>query len=127
MVLDGHFSDWLPVLSGVPKGSVFGPILFIVYINDLDGNLNSYVLKFADDAKILSEVSSLDKVVNLQSDLDKLYESSEDCQMMFNDQKSKYLHIGHKNTYGSHSIGGVEATNSSYQRDLRVIIDESLN
>ena len=58
MVLNGHFSDWLPVLGGVPKGSVLGPILCIVYINDLDGNLNSYVLKFADDAKFVTEVSS---------------------------------------------------------------------
>ena len=53
--------------------SVLGPILFIVYINDLNVNLSSYVLKSADDAKDFSEVSSLDKVGNLQSDLDKLY------------------------------------------------------
>ena len=78
VVINGNMSDWLPVLSGVPQGSVLGPILLIVYINDLDVNLNSYVLKFADDAKVLSEVSSLDKVANLQYDLDKLYKWSED-------------------------------------------------
>ena len=109
------------------EGLCFGPTLFIVYINDLDSNLNSYVLKFADNAKFFSEVYSLYKVVNLQSDLDKLYEKSEDRQMMFNDQKSKYVHIGHKNTYAYYSIGGVEVINSSYERYLGVIIDESLN
>ena len=68
-------SDWLPVLSGVPQGSVLGPILFIVYINVLDVNLNNYVLRFPDDAYVFSEVSSLEKVANLQSDLDILYKS----------------------------------------------------
>ena len=73
MVLDGHMSDWLQVLCGVPQDSDLGPILFIVYIINLDVNLNSYLLIFADDANVFSEVSSLDKVANIQSDLDKLY------------------------------------------------------
>ena len=110
-----------------PQKELSISILFIVYINDLDVNLNSYVLKFADDAKVFSEVSSLDKVANLQSDLDKLYKWSEDWQMMFNAQKCKCLHIGYKNTYANYSIGGVEVTNSSCERDLGVVIDESLN
>ena len=115
------------MLSGVPQGSVLGPILFIVYINDLDVNLNSYVLKFADDANVFSELSSLDEVANLQSDLDKLYGWPEDWQMMFNAQKCKCLHIGDKNTYANYSIGGVEVTNCSCERDLGVVIVESLN
>ena len=78
MILNGHMSDWLPVLSVVSQGSVLGPILFIVYVDDLDVNLNSYVLKFAYDAKVFSEASSLDKVANLQSGLDKLHKWSED-------------------------------------------------
>ena len=122
VVLNGHMSDWLPVLSGVQQSYVLDPILFIAYINDLDVNLNSYVLKFADDAKVFSEVSSLDKEANLQSDHDKLYKWSEVWQMMLNAQKSKCLHIGHKNTYANYSIGGVEVTNSSYEKDLGVII-----
>ena len=73
VVSNGYVSDWLPVLSGVPQGCVLGRILFFVYIGDLDVNLNSNVLKFLDDAKVFSEVSSLDKVANLQSDLDKLH------------------------------------------------------
>ena len=85
------------------------------------------VLKFADDANIFSEVSSLDKVANVQSDVDKLYKWSEDWQMMLNAQKCKCLHIGYKNTYVNYSMGGVEVTNSSCERDLGVVIDESLN
>ena len=85
------------------------------------------MLKFADNANVFSEVSSLDKVANLQSDLDKLCEWSEDWQLMFNAQKCKCLHIGYKNNYGNYSIGGVEVTNSSCEGDLGVVIDESLN
>ena len=127
MVLDGHMSDWLPVLSVVPQGSVLGPIFLIVYFNDLDANLNSHVLKFADDAKVFSEVSSLDIVANLESDLDKLVKWSEDWQMMFSAQKCKCLHIGYKNTNGNYSIGGFEVSSTSSERDLGVVIDESLN
>ena len=85
------------------------------------------MLKFADDAYVFSEVSSLDKVAGLQSDLDKLYKWSEDWQMMFTAQKCKCLRIGYENTYANYSIGGVQVTNSSCERDLGVVIDESLN
>ena len=81
----------------------------------------------SDDVNVFSEVSSLDKVAKLQSDLDKLHRWSEDWQMMFNAQKCKCLHIGFKNTYANYSIGGVEVTNSSCERDLGVVIDESFN
>ena len=59
-------SDWCPVLSGVPQSSSLDPILLIIYIKYLDVNVISYVLKLASDANILSEVSTLEKVVNLR-------------------------------------------------------------
>ena len=76
------------------------------------------MLKFADDANVFSEVSSLDDVANLQSDLDKLCKWSGDWQMMFNAKKCKCLHIGYENTYANYSIGRAEVTNSSCERDL---------
>ena len=56
VVVDGEVSNWKSVLSGVPQGSVLGPILFLIYINDLDDSITSNVLKFADDTKLFNKI-----------------------------------------------------------------------
>ena len=68
------------VWSGVPQGSVLGPLLFLIFINDLDEDINSNILKFADDTKIFKEV-------RLQADLDKLVLWAQKWQMVFNVDK----------------------------------------
>ena len=52
VVVDGELSIWKPVLSGVPQGSVLGPILFLVYINDFEEGITGKILKFEDDTKL---------------------------------------------------------------------------
>ena len=54
--VNGEESDWMDIISGVPEGSVFGPILFVIYINDLPEEVMSEVLLYADDAQILPEI-----------------------------------------------------------------------
>ena len=58
VVVDGEVSNWKSVLSGVPQGSVLGPILFLIYINGLDDDITSKVLKFADDTKVFRKIES---------------------------------------------------------------------
>jgi hypothetical protein len=74
VVLNGFSSEWLSVDSGVPQGSVLGPILFVIYINDIDQNIDSNLLKFADDTKVYRALVTDDDVSKLQNDLKKLCE-----------------------------------------------------
>jgi len=72
VILGGEFTEWRDILSGVPQGSVLGPLLFIIYINDIDDDINSKLLKFADDTKIYFKVNSPENIETLREDLCKL-------------------------------------------------------
>ena len=77
VVVDGEVSSWKPVLSGVPQGSVLGPILFLIYINDLEEGITGNILKFADDTKLFRKVKEIGDKQKLQDDTDKLVKWSE--------------------------------------------------
>ena len=87
VVLNGSVSKWLHVLSGVPQRSILGPLLFIIFINDIDNGIVNKLLKFADDTKLVGIVSSPLEVKELQLDLQKMYCWSVDWQMLFNTDK----------------------------------------
>ena len=84
VVVDGEVSNRKSVLSGVPQGSVLGPILFLIYIDDLDESITSNVLKLADDTKLFRKVNTDGDKQHLQNDLDRLVKWSEKWQMLFN-------------------------------------------
>ena len=74
VVINGQDSEWSPVRSGVPQVSVFGPVLFVIYINDLDEGVRNHILKSADDTKLFSQVSTYEDAEILQKDLSTLNE-----------------------------------------------------
>ena len=73
MIIDGQMSDWAQVTSGVPQGSILGPLLFLIYVNDTDSDISSSVRLFADDCIIYQEVRNTVDAESLQQDLYKLY------------------------------------------------------
>ena len=126
VVLNGNYSEWAEVTSGVPQGSVLGPVLFLIYINDIDVNINSHILKFADDTKIFRISSTTNDTNELQQDLKTLLKWSEDWQMLFNADKCKSIHYGFNNKNHSYHMNGQVLEQVNQEKDLGVIITNSL-
>ena len=126
VVVDGEVSNWKSVLSGVPQGSVLGPILFLIYINDLDESITSNVLKFADDTKLFRKVNTDGDKQHLQNDLDRLVKWSEKWQMLFNFGKCKCLHTGHGNLNVSYKMGATVLGTTVKEKDLGVTISADM-
>ena len=126
MVLNGVASCWLNVKSGVPQGSVLGPVLFLIYVNDIDDGLTCKISKFADDTKIASKVNTALDRETLQSDLDRLAAWANEWQMKFNVDKCKVLHIGSHNDHVQYSMNGQQLSAVNKEKDLGVIISSDL-
>ena len=91
--MDGYSSEESPVLSGVPQGSVLGPVLFLIFINDIADSLSSFVRLFADDCLLYREIKTKEDQMLLQNDLDKLTEWSKTWGMEFNVKKCNVLSV----------------------------------
>ena len=84
-------SEWTAVTSGIPQGSILGPLLFIIYINDLPEDLSNNCKMFADDTKLYGPPGD-----SIQEDLDKIVDWSDKWQLKFNSKKCHTLHLGKK-------------------------------
>jgi len=85
------------VTSGVPQGSVLGPILFIIYVNELPSLIKSHMKMFADDAKMYRPIQDSHDTQMLQDDIDTLLDWSKDWLLKFNTEKCKTMHLGVNN------------------------------
>ena len=92
-MLDGQASDTVPVLSGVTQGSVLGPVLFLIFINDFPDNIRSSVRLFADDCVLYRNINSLTDCQILQDDLNSLAQWETDWQMKFNVAKCHSMRV----------------------------------
>ena len=128
VVLNGKQSDWCAVPCSVPQGSVLGPILFIIYINDIDGCIEDIIallLKFADDTKVIKRISTVADNLALQDVINNLMAWAKKWQMSFNVGKCKILHLGNNNPQFVYNMEGVTLNVTSNQKDLGVFVDQS--
>ena len=133
VVLNGKCSEWVTVRSGVPQGSVLGPILFLLYINDIDGSdaMHSLIFKFADDCKLVRKVNTVEDAEIMQAAINGLFQWSIEWQMLFNASKCKVLHFGKNNPIVSYTMdgyapGGTVLENVDVEKDLGVLVHTSL-
>ena len=105
-VLNGEFSNWINVLSGVPQGSVLGLLLFIVFIDDIDScaNFISIIRKFADDTKVGNCIQSDSDIESLQQCINDMFNWSDIWDMQFNIQKCKVMHLGQHNPCNAYTM-----------------------
>ena len=126
VILGGQVSDWCNILSGVPQGSVLGPLLFVIYINDIDEVVDSKLLKFADDTKIFNKVNLVEEVENLWTNLRSLVSWSKEWQMLFNLDKSKVMHLGFNNPHVDYFMDAILMQEVHEEKDLGVIVCDDL-
>ena len=95
-MVNGHHSEWSYVSSGVPQGSILGPFLFVLYVNDLSSVVRSKIKMFADDGTLYTTVSTTENCNKLQSDLDLVSSWCAHWQMNLNPLKCELLCISNK-------------------------------
>ena len=130
VLVEGATSDFKNVTSGVPQGSILGPLLFLLYINDMASVGTACTLAlFADDSKCFKSIVNLNDCYTLQNDLDKLYNWSRTWKMDFNPTKCKVLsiHRSRNPIIFYYRMNDVVLEHVSTFKDLGVIIDETLS
>ena len=134
VVLNGESSDWAPIFSGVPQGSVLGPLLFLIFINDLEEGIISQIKFFADDTSLYSVVRDPDKSAReLNHDLEIINKWAKQWRMSFNPDPTKpaeEILFSHKRKPIAHPplfFNGIQVKRVNEHKHLGLILDPLLN
>ena len=122
-------SNWSKVISGVPQGSVLAPIMFQVYINDIQEGVTSYMNLFADDAKLLKIINNKEDCLALQRDIDKIWEWSKKWKLEFNAKKCHVMEMGKSKRRPTfdYKMGRETILKSREERDLGIVVQDTLS
>jgi ribonuclease P/MRP protein subunit RPP40 len=124
--VDGAYSAPREIFSGVPQGSILGPRLFNLYVNDLLSTAKSPLAAYADDIKIWRPIENPGDVETLQLDLDNLQHWAVENKLHSNLNKCKVMHIKH-NLPTTYHLGGEKLAESCVEIDLGSVITDDLN
>ena len=136
VIIGGSKSSSLPVYSGIPQGSILGPLLFVLFINDMFSVIdnNTSIALYADDTKIWREINCDVDQIELQKDIDSLYQWSINNKMKFHPDKCKALAVTNKFLSFAlpfyefiYNLNGNYLSYTRYEKDLGVHIDTNLN
>ena len=111
VAVNGVKSDWAPVLSGVPQGTVLGPLLFSLYINDISSDIESEIRLFADDCVCYREIKDGEDTMKLQRDIDRLGSWARKWGMRFQPVKCNMMQLTRKRIKKIHASYTLEGTN----------------
>ena len=125
-------STWVDVTSGVPQGSVLGPLLFVLYINDLPEAITCLSKLYADDTKIYQAVNNAKDAEIFQENIKQLWNWSIEWQLHFHPDKCHILHLGKANIEKSYYMGAGDMSPHTHlkstdeEKDLGVVVDNQL-
>ena len=134
--VNGSISNERKVTSGIPQGSVLGPLLFVIFINDLPVNITSTIKMFADDTKMYIRSDQVNATNQLQEDLYKLEEWSNNWLLKFHPQKCSVMKLGRTKTKADYYMTGINSDKTTYnlklkeneaEKDLGVVVNRHLN
>ncbi|PKU40477.1 rna-directed dna polymerase from mobile element jockey-like [Limosa lapponica baueri] len=125
-MISGSESSWMSITSGAPQGSVLGPVLFTVFINDLDEGMECTLSKFTDDTKLGGVAETPEGCATIQRDLDRLERWADRNLMKFHKDKCRILHLGRDNPMHQYRLGAHLLQSSSVEKELGVLVDNRM-